>query len=156
MNQIHLKLERAFCFFLVFLFLEGCAPLSTKQWAFQDLSTGYPRFDGERIFYKGVDTLYGMELSFMKGSYGVRGFISVYTHKLPKTPSRFLAIIIEKQTFQCQVMEGEQQLALPKEAIAFIFKKLKSTHSIFIVIPNTPFHLTVLSSNFKEVIKNRT
>ena len=143
--------------FLVFFIICSCSPLSSKSWTFQQLDTGYPRFNGGRIFYQNHDALSGMELTIMRGNYGYKAYLDVFTRLLPEDSSGVLPVLIKQENqklyFEAVIMQGRQRLSLSNECTEYILQALSEGHPLTLSLPNTPFVHTLRVANFSKVYK---
>ena len=143
--------------FLVFFIICSCSPLSSKSWTFQQLDTGYPRYNGGRIFFQNHDALSGVELTIMRGSYGYKAYLDVFTRLLPASSNELLPVLIKKETkkvyFEGVIMQGRQRLSLSSECTDYILQTLEEGNPLTISLPNTPFVLNLRVANFSKVYK---
>lgn len=104
-------------FFLLLLFLVSCS--KSCFWKYQEIDTHCPLYRTAILSHHSDNQFSGLNLEFLRGSYGTKGYITVVCGEIPPSPQDIslsqVYIAIDGQAQACLAfrMEGGQKVLLP-------------------------------------------
>lgn len=137
------------------LLLLSFASCVKKPWQFREMEGKCPRSCLAKLSYPAEDCFSGLELSFLKGDFGIKGMIDVFSRSIPTIDqeqhfsSVWICIDGESYYFTAYRMEGGQRLLLPDEATDLLLYHLEAKKSITIQLEN--YSATFCPANFPRL-----
>ena len=109
-----------FSFGIVVFLLSSCS--DSCYWRYQRIKTEPACYSSELIHYVPKNSCNNIDIEFLKGEYGILGYIGVYCKEIPpasinpKTSEVVIAIENQAMRYYALRMEGGQRLLLPEAA----------------------------------------
>lgn len=125
-------------FFLLLFFMASCS--KSCYWKYQEIETQCPLYRTASLFHQSDNQFSGLKLEFLKGSYGTKGFISVFASEIPpaledpKMSRVIIAIDETVESFLAVRMEGGQKVLLPENATFLLIDALQAQRKVVVAL----------------------
>ncbi len=137
---------------LLFLFLSACS--SKTGWDYRAVQTKPIASNSANLRIPVTNPFNGLELQFLKGSFGTRAYLSVHAREIPSQANDPIVIVVDDQSYSFATtrMEGGQRLLLPEEATQLLISALSNTQKVTIAAPGG-FSSVISSKKFGKLYR---
>lgn len=142
----------------LFLIISACSPSSCPQWRMDSIDSSYPPVCSQKLFYRAEDSFNEVELEFVSGSYGIRGYLNIYSIPLGSKgcSSDTVAVVVKicdtVYNAQSSLLIGGQRVLLQEDMTTHIIDALNNGYEVVIQVEK--YQSTIFPANFKKHYKS--
>ncbi|MGM0440021.1 MAG: hypothetical protein ACQEP8_02770 [Chlamydiota bacterium] len=142
--------------FLTLLFIFNSCTSSPPRWQFENLRGTHASDRSERIFFPASNPVTGLEVEFLRSSFGRQMYLNVFSRTIPPAKDKenlsLVSIVVndQVQNFYAYRLQGGQRLLIPDYYQEYIIKSLSQGKEVTIKLQG--FQETIPSANFPKAI----
>jgi hypothetical protein len=142
---------KIFASLFILIFSVSCA--CNNLWCLQKVETDFLCYNSSRLSFHSPQNFCGINLEFMRGEFGIVGFISICSLEIPVLPDSHESLVViladeKKYCFACRRLAGAQRLLLPPEATELMIDLLNNGTTIYIAMEG--FGSEIPACNFSK------